>query len=74
MSIEQIISEALRLTPDERAHLAESLWASLEDPFKAPAEMSDEAALALAVERDRQLEKGEAQAVLHEEMMARLRR
>jgi putative addiction module component (TIGR02574 family) len=74
MSVEQIISEALRLTPDQRAHLAESLWASLEDPFKAPGDMNDEAALALAIERDRQIEKGEIQPISHEEMMARLRR
>jgi len=37
MSIDQIAAEALRLPPRERALLAESLWESLEDPFKAPA-------------------------------------
>jgi putative addiction module component (TIGR02574 family) len=74
MSIEQLTSEALRLTPEQRAHLAESLWASLEDPYKAPGDMNDEAALALAIERDRQIEKGEVPPVTHEEMMARLRR
>jgi putative addiction module component (TIGR02574 family) len=74
MNIEQLTFEALRLTPDQRAHLAESLWASLEDPFKAPGDMNDQAALALSVERDRQIEKGEVHPISHEEMMARLRR
>lgn len=74
MSIEQIASEALRLPPEQRARLAESLWESLEDPFKVPAAMDDAAALALAVERDREVEKGLVQPVSHEELMARLRR
>ena len=74
MSIDQIASEALRLSPKQRALLAESLWESLEDPFKGPGEVDQSAALALALERDRQLEAGEAQPVLHDEMMARVRR
>ena len=74
MSIDQIAAEALRLPPKERAMLAESLWESLVDPFKIPAESDDHEALALAVERDRQLETGEVQALSHEELMSRLRR
>lgn len=54
--------------------LAESLWESLMDPFKADTPMDDSEALAVAVERDRQLESGEVQPVPHEELMARLRR
>ena len=74
MSIDQIAAEALRLPPKERAMLAESLWESLVDPFKIPAEIDDGEALGLALERDRQLETGEVQALSHEEMMSRLRR
>jgi len=74
MSIDQIAAEALRLPAKERAMLAESLWESLVDPFKIPAEIDDGEALALAIERDRQLETGEVQALSHEEMMSRLRR
>jgi putative addiction module component (TIGR02574 family) len=74
MSIEQIAAEALRLPPKERAMLAESLWESLADPFKVAASADDTDAVALATERDRQLEAGEVQPVSHEEMMARLRR
>jgi len=74
MSIEQIAAEALRLPPKERALLAESLWESLVDPFKVAPSADDAEAVALAIERDRQLESGEVQPVSHEEMMARLRR
>jgi len=74
MSIDQIAAEALRLPPQERAILAESLWESLVDPFEVPAVTDDAEVLALAVERDRQVETGEVRPVTHEEMMARLRR
>jgi Putative addiction module component len=74
MSIEQLTSEALGLAPEQRARLAESLWESLGDPFQASADMSEDAALALAQERDRQIDKAEILPVSHEEMMARLRR
>jgi hypothetical protein len=54
--------------------LAESLWESLTDPFKIPAESDDTEALALAKERDRQVEAREVQSLSHEELKARLRR
>lgn len=74
MSIDQIAAEALRLPAKERALLAESLWESLTDPFKTPGENDDAETIALALERDRQLEAGEAQPLSHEELMSRLRR
>jgi hypothetical protein len=74
MSIDQIAAEALRLTPKQRAMLAESLWESLGDPFEALGEMDEAQAVSLALERDRQMETGEVQPVVHTEMMARLRR
>lgn len=73
MSIDQIAAEALRLPPRERALLAESLWESLEDPFKAPGDMDEESALALAKERERQLDSGDVKPMSHEDLMARLR-
>ncbi|MBI2946259.1 MAG: addiction module protein [Verrucomicrobia bacterium] len=73
MSIDQIAAAALRLPPQERALLAESLWESLVDPFEIPAVTDDGEAVALAIERDRQLESGEIRPLAHEEMMARLR-
>ena len=74
MSIDQIAAEALRLPAKERAMLAESLWESLTDPYKAPSQPDDAEALALALERERQLDAGEVQPVSHEELMSRLRR
>jgi putative addiction module component (TIGR02574 family) len=74
MSIEELAAEALRLPPEKRALLAESLWESLEDPFKAPADLDDKDALALAVNRDRELEEGRIKAISHDEFMRRLRR
>lgn len=74
MSIDQIASEALRLSPKQRALLAESLWESLEDPFEVPHEMDDAAAVDLALKRDKQIDSGELQPIPHAEMMARLRR
>jgi hypothetical protein len=72
-SIAQIASEALRL-PARETMLAGSLWESLEDPSATTAPMNDAGALALALERDRQLEAGQVQPIAHEEMMARIRR
>jgi putative addiction module component (TIGR02574 family) len=74
MSVDQLAAEALRLPAKERALLAESLWESLEDPFVVGAEADDAATAALALERDRQIESGQVQAVPHDEMMNRLRR
>ena len=59
MSFDQIAAEALRLPPRERALLAKSLWESLSSPHETLAEMDDRAALALARERDQQVEAGE---------------
>ncbi len=73
MSTDRIAAEALRLPPQERAILAESLWESLADPFEIRAVADDAEAVLLAIERDRQLEAGEAQPLTHEELMARLR-
>ena len=73
MRIDQIAAEALRLPPRERALLAESLWESLSNPNDTSAELDDSGALALARERDRQIETGEISPISHDELMARLR-
>jgi hypothetical protein len=73
MSIDQLAAEALRLPAKERAMLAESLWESLVDPFETPVFADDSEAVAVALERDRQLETGEVQPISHEEMMRRVR-
>jgi hypothetical protein len=74
MSIDQIAAEALRLPAKDRASLAESLWESLVDPFELPGSADDSETIALAKERNRQLDSGEVQPIFHKELMARLRR
>jgi putative addiction module component (TIGR02574 family) len=74
MSIDQIAAEALRLPPRERAVLAESLWESLSGPDEGSAETDGRVALALARERDQQINAGSVSPISHDEMMARLRR
>ncbi len=74
MNIDQIASEALQLDPEERALLAETIWASLEDPFVLAAEMSDEQAVKLAIQRNDEIESGTETPITHKELMDRLRK
>lgn len=72
MSIDQIASAALKLSPREKAVLAETLWESLGDPYDGSSE--DEAATRELVERrDAEIETGKVKAISHEELMRRLR-
>ena len=73
MSTEQLVIEVLRLPARDRALLAESLWASLEDQDDQETADDEAATLALARERDRQLDAGEVKPLSHAELMARLR-
>ncbi len=72
MSIDQIASEALRLSPDNRAMLAQALWESLEAPYLV-ADMSDDEAIVLAKRRDKEIENGEIEPLSHTQLMAKLR-
>jgi hypothetical protein len=74
MSFDQIAPEALKLPPEQRALLASSLWESLEDPYDLTADLDDRDAIALAVERDREIDTGIVTPISHEELMKRLRR
>ena len=73
MSIDQIGSEALKLPVQERARLAASLWESLGDPFEATVAVGDDEVLALAMERDAELESGAVSPLSHASLMERLR-
>lgn len=74
MSIEQLASEALRLSPRERAMLAETIWESLEDPYLESSNLSDKEAIALSKQRDMEIEKDKVQPLTHKELMERLRK
>lgn len=73
MSVDQVSAEALKLPAEQRAKLAASLWESLEDPFELAANLSDDAALALAEARDRELATGQVAPLSHAALMKKLR-
>ena len=74
MSIDQIASEALRLSPQDRAMLAETLWESLEAPYALSSDISDEEALLLAKNRNKDIENGKVNPLAHKELIKRLRK
>lgn len=73
MGIDQIASEALRLSPHDRAMLAQTIWESLDDPYIISSELSDNEATALAKQRDAEIENGEVEPLSHPQLMSRLR-
>lgn len=74
MNLDKIASEALRLNPRDRAILAEAIWESLDDPYFISKEMSEEEALALAKQRDEEIEQGKEVPLSHKGLMERLRK
>ncbi len=68
VTIEEIQAQAMRLSAEERAELADRLWASLE-----PRGEIDAAWDAEIERRVRQLEAGEVETLLHETVIAELR-
>ena len=72
MNLDKIASEASRLNPRERAILAEAIWESLEDPYFIPNDMTEKEALALAKQREEEIEQGKAVPLSHKELMNRL--
>ena len=70
MSVEELREEALRLTPEARAHLARELLASLDAMSEAEVERLwlDE-----AIRRDEELDSGAAPAYPVDEVLARAR-
>ncbi|MBN2824512.1 MAG: addiction module protein [Campylobacterales bacterium] len=74
MHINQIASEALQLNPKDRATLAMKIWESLEDPYISSQDISDEEAIGLAIERDKEIESGKVEPISHKDLMSRLRR
>jgi len=73
MSIDKIADKALRLSPHDRAILAQTIWESLEDPYFVSSDISDEEVITLAKQRDMEIERGDAVPLSHRELMASLR-
>ncbi|MCH7612991.1 MAG: addiction module protein [Candidatus Marinimicrobia bacterium] len=74
MSIDQIASEALRLSPHDRAILAEAIWESLEDPYFLSSDISENEAIDLSKQRDREIELGKVEPLSHTDLMEKLRK
>ena len=74
MSIDQITCEALRLSPHDRAILAETIWESLEDPYVLATDISQQKAIELAKQRNDEIQRGEVKPLSHEGLMYRLRK
>jgi len=73
MTIDQIAGDVLRLSPHDRAMLAEILWESLEDPYLQSTGLSDQKAVALAQQRDQEIEQGKIRHLSHAQLMTKLR-
>jgi hypothetical protein len=63
MGIEQIATEALRLNLHDRAMLAETIWESIEDPYRVTSDMLD----------DEAIESGKIKPLSHTQLMSKLR-
>ena len=73
MGIDQLACEVLMLGAQDRAVLAETIWESLDDPFVLSTDLSEEKALALARQRDQELDRGDVVPLSHQTLRERLR-
>jgi len=73
VNIDEIAPKALKLPLEQRVLLAATLWDSIEDPYSLSADRSDQEAIALAIQRDEEIESGTVSALDHESLMTRLR-
>jgi len=65
MSIAELTDKALALPPEEKAELIDVLVSSMEPPLS----MSDQEAVELALERDREMDENPDAAISHEEFL-----
>ena len=68
LTYEQIAAEAMRLSAEERADLADKLWLSVDTPEEVAAAWDAEIERRIA-----QIDSGEVETIPHEEVIARLR-
>ena len=73
MNINKIANDALKLSPRDRATLAETIWESLEDPFVFLTDITDKEAISLSKQRNKEIEQGNVKPLSHKELMERLR-
>lgn len=68
LTYEQIAAEAMQLSPQERADLADRLWISVDTPEAVAAAWDAEVARRIA-----QIDSGEVETIPQEQVMAELR-
>ncbi len=68
LTYDEIAAEAMRLTPQERADLADKLWVSVDTPEEVAAAWDAEIARRIA-----QLDSGEVETIPFEQVMSELR-
>jgi len=68
LTYEQIAAEAMQLSPQERADLADRLWISIDTPEAVAAAWDAEVARRIA-----QIDSGEVETIPQEQVMAELR-
>lgn len=71
MNIDQLASEVLKLNSHDRAILAQTIWESLDPPYLAE-DLSDDEAIALAKNRDSEMESGAVTPLSHSQLMGKL--
>ncbi len=74
MNVNKIADEALQLSPDKRAFLAQAIWESLDEPYIDKYDISEKEAIALAKQRDTEMEQGYVEPLSQKELMDRLRK
>lgn len=68
LTYDEIAAEAMRLTPQERADLADKLWVSVDTPEEVAAAWDAEIARRIA-----RLDSGEVETIPFEQVMSELR-
>ncbi|RLD53728.1 MAG: hypothetical protein DRJ05_15955 [Bacteroidetes bacterium] len=74
MNINKIADVALQLNPHDRAFLAQTIWESLDEPFVVASDISEKETIAMAKQRDAEIEQGHITPLTHKELMDRLRK
>lgn len=65
MNVKNITNEILQLSPEKRAVIAETIWESLEDPYKFITDRTEKQTIELALLRDKEIEFGHVKPVSH---------
>ena len=74
MNVKNITKEILQLPPKTRAVIAETIWESLEEPYKFITDRTENQTIDLALSRDKEIDSGKTKPVSHKNLMRNLHR